>query len=116
MEVSDMHGLESPLAGLSNTAPASVPGTRTDDQPQDTKAKAVSAESKPSTEEVQRPARAPTVNSSGVRLHIDESSKQIVAQIVDEDNQVIKQIPPDEALKLAQRARATNGLLFDEEV
>jgi len=47
------------------------------------------------------------------RLRIDEASKRIVAQIVNEDNEIIKQIPPEELLRIAARFRDLRGKLFD---
>ncbi len=53
---------------------------------------------------------------TGTRLHIDKGSNRIVAQIVGRDNNVIKQIPPEEALKIAARMRELHGVMFDETV
>ena len=47
------------------------------------------------------------------RLRIDEASKRIVAQIVNEDHEVIKQIPSEELLRIAARFRDLQGKLFD---
>jgi uncharacterized FlaG/YvyC family protein len=58
----------------------------------------------------------PAMQRSGTRLRIDEASKQIVAQIMNQNNEVIKQIPPEEALKIAARFREICGKLFDEKV
>ena len=58
----------------------------------------------------------PAMQRSGTRLRIDEASKQIVAQIVNKNNEVIKQIPPEEALKIAARFREVCGKLFNETV
>lgn len=51
----------------------------------------------------------------GTRLHVDEATNRIVAQIVNAENQVIKQIPPEEALRVAARIRNIVGLLFDRQ-
>ncbi|HUW60219.1 MAG TPA: flagellar protein FlaG [Candidatus Bathyarchaeia archaeon] len=53
---------------------------------------------------------------TGTRLRIDKSTKRIVAQIVGRDNHIIKQIPPEEALKIAARLRELRGEIFDESV
>jgi len=72
----------------------------------------------PGEEQVQRAAStdrsAPTVADDRTRLRIDETSKRIVAQILDENNEVIRQIPPEELLRIAARFRELQGLLFDE--
>ncbi|MCX5758113.1 MAG: flagellar protein FlaG [Candidatus Hydrogenedentes bacterium] len=53
---------------------------------------------------------------AGTRMHIDAASKRIIAQIVDENNEVIKQIPPEELLKIAATFQEVNGKLFDRKV
>ena len=53
---------------------------------------------------------------TGTRLRIDKATKRIVAQIVGRDNNIIKQIPPEEALKIAARLRELQGQLFDQSV
>jgi len=74
----------------------------------------------PSEEQVQQVAREvkkpPAVQRAGTRLRIDEASKRIIAQIVDQNNQVIKQIPPEELLKIAARFRELSEKLFDRKV
>lgn len=47
------------------------------------------------------------------RLRVDEASKQIVAQILDENNEVIRQIPPEALLELSERFNRLEGLLFN---
>ena len=53
---------------------------------------------------------------TGTRLRIDKATNRIVAQIVGRDNNIIKQIPPEEALKIAARLREFRGEIFDESV
>lgn len=59
--------------------------------------------------EQQRLANTP----SGIRIRVDEPTRQFVAQILNEAQEVIKQIPPEEALEAAARFRVVTGLLFD---
>lgn len=49
------------------------------------------------------------------RLRIDEASKQIVAQILDENNEVVRQLPPQELLDISARFNRLEGILFDEQ-
>jgi uncharacterized FlaG/YvyC family protein len=58
----------------------------------------------------------PAEQRSEIRLRVDEASKQIVAQIMNQNNEVIKQIPPEDALKIAARFREICGKLFDQKV
>ena len=57
----------------------------------------------------------PRTLSGRARLRIDETSKRVVTQILDENNQVIKQIPPEELLQIAARFKRLTGLLFDKQ-
>ena len=61
-------------------------------------------------------AKLDLLRSSLVHLLASQASKRIVAQIVDENNEVIKQIPPEEMLKIAARFREISGKLFDRKV
>ena len=53
---------------------------------------------------------------SGVRLHVDAETNRIIAQIVDENDEVVRQIPPEEALRIAAQTRELLGMLFDKTV
>ncbi|MGC8738441.1 MAG: flagellar protein FlaG [Candidatus Hydrogenedens sp.] len=50
------------------------------------------------------------------RLKVDEENQRIVIQILDSQNQVIRQIPPEEWLKFLSRWQKVQGLFFDEQV
>lgn len=53
---------------------------------------------------------------SGTRLSVDEATERIVAKILDTTNGVIKQIPPEELLRILAKTREIQGLLFDQNV
>jgi uncharacterized FlaG/YvyC family protein len=57
----------------------------------------------------------PVLAQHEVRLRVDNESKQVIAQLVDETNTVIKQIPPQALLDIAARFRKVNGLIFDSD-
>jgi len=71
-------------------------------------------------ERTERAARAAQDDSAkqaaGMRLRIDDASKQVVAQIVNKNNEVIKQIPPEAVLKIAAQFQELCGKLFNETV
>ncbi|MBI1319275.1 MAG: hypothetical protein GC168_10075 [Candidatus Hydrogenedens sp.] len=75
---------------------------------------------KPSEEQVRRPERAPEsaprAPSSKPRISVDEASNRLIAQVVDQNNEVIKQFPPEAILQFTARFRKLQGLLFDESV
>lgn len=52
----------------------------------------------------------------GSRVRIDEATDRVVVQILDANNEVIKQIPPDELLRALARFRQVTGILFDRQV
>ncbi len=49
------------------------------------------------------------------RLRVDEASNRIVAQILDENNEVVRQLPPQELLDISARFNRLEGILFDEQ-
>jgi flagellar protein FlaG len=49
------------------------------------------------------------------RMRVDRESGDIVAQILDEKGNIIKQIPPEVMQKLAERFQELQGLLLDEQ-
>ncbi len=51
---------------------------------------------------------------TGTKLRLDEASKQVIAQIMGQDGEIIQQIPPEEQLQIMERVRQVQGLLFDE--
>jgi uncharacterized FlaG/YvyC family protein len=56
----------------------------------------------------------PSKTRAGTRLEIDDRTERVIAQILNKDREVIKQIPPEEKLDMIVRIRETQGLLFDE--
>lgn len=72
-----------------------------------------------SEEQTSEPARS--VNrltrpqASSTRLRVDEATQRIVTQFVDESNNVVRQIPVEELLKISAQFRRLEGLLFDKE-
>ncbi len=49
------------------------------------------------------------------RLRVDRESNRIIAEIVDENNEVVRQIPPEALLELSSKFNQLEGLLFDRE-
>ena len=72
----------------------------------------------PSKERARQPrevvAPDPPVQKGGVRMRVDEATDRVVAQILNKNREVIKQIPPEELLKIVANVRKVNGLLFDQ--
>jgi len=56
------------------------------------------------------------VPASKSRIRVDEASNRLIAQVVNENNEVIKQYPPEAILKFTARFKKLQGLLFDERV
>ncbi len=61
-----------------------------------------------------QPEPAKLVSGNTARLRFDPRTERIIAEIVNEDNEVVKQVPPEELLKLAETSREIRGLLFDQ--
>jgi flagellar protein FlaG len=51
---------------------------------------------------------------AATRVRIDRATERIVAQLVNENREVIRQIPPQELLDVVARIRRIQGLIFDE--
>lgn len=65
-------------------------------------------------ERLRQRSRANT--ASGVRLQVNETVDRVIAQIVNDSNEVIKQIPPEDAVRAFTRFREVTGLIFDLEI
>jgi flagellar protein FlaG len=70
----------------------------------------------PSTAKAREIERLRLTEGTGTRLRIDRESKRIIVQIVNSKDEVIKQIPPEDMLRIASKIRQIQGLLFDENV
>jgi len=116
MDISKLSGQgQMPLVSA-GAASASPPVTRTAEVAEEAVAR--EATGPPAREEQAQYQAAETggVTSGGVRMRIDEASRRVIAQILDENRNVVKQIPPEEVLKLSANFRRVQGLLFDEKV
>jgi flagellar protein FlaG len=51
---------------------------------------------------------------SGSRVFHDDATNQFVVQILNDSNEVIRQLPSEDALRIANRFRRITGLLFDQ--
>jgi len=60
--------------------------------------------------------RDPDTVRGGTRLRIDAATERIVAQILNVEREVIRQVPPEELLRIAARFREITGLIFDRQV
>ena len=52
---------------------------------------------------------------SSSRIHIDEATNQVVVEIVNAENEVIRQIPLAEALRLDVLFKQITGIIFDQQ-
>lgn len=60
-------------------------------------------------------AEDPGPKPTETRLRVDPETQRIVAQIIDENGEVVRQLPPEELLELSVRFRRLEGLLFHQE-
>lgn len=58
----------------------------------------------------------PIVEGTSTRMRLDGASKKIVAQIVNQSNEVIKQIPPQDLLDIAAKFKKLDSVLFNVQV
>ncbi|HIA47533.1 MAG TPA: hypothetical protein EYN96_06070 [Candidatus Hydrogenedentes bacterium] len=53
---------------------------------------------------------------SGSHVFHDEATNQFVVQVVNKNNEVIRQLPGEDALRIAGRFRQVVGLIFDQRI
>jgi uncharacterized FlaG/YvyC family protein len=53
------------------------------------------------------------IRSSSQVFH-DDGTNQFVVRVMNESNEMIRQLPPEEALRIASRFKQVTGLLFDQ--
>lgn len=63
-----------------------------------------------------RRLEVPGAERTGTRLRVDNATERIVAQVLGQGNEVIKQIPPEEQLKVIANVREMQRRLLDEQV
>ncbi len=117
MGINGVNGQE--LAALFDlrAARTPAPGFRTKeaepDRPETT------AQPRPGKNEEQEQQAASVVTQTPLEVtrrafRFDDDAKRVVVQVIAENNEVIKQIPPEEFLRMAARLRQIQELLFDE--
>ncbi len=120
MGVASIGGRDPNLLAATTAAQAPDPRSRTAKTQQYGAAPVARLGPRPKEEQVQQVAARAVVTEgprrTGTRIHIDASSKRIIAQIVGVNNEVIKQIPPEELLKIAAKFQEITGKLFDRKV
>ena len=53
---------------------------------------------------------------TGSRIRVDDATDRFVVQILNADNEVIRQIPPEDVLRVLARFRQITGILFDQRI
>lgn len=105
----------------SGPAPPPVPSSRSSDPPPKPAPKAQAKIAEHSEGQARGAGSALLAHSSesvrnGSRIHFDEATEQIVIEIINKNREVIRQLPPDAALRIAARFREITGLIFDQQV
>ena len=52
---------------------------------------------------------------SGSKIRVDEATDRIVVQILNANDEVIKQLPPEDLLRAIAKSREVTGLIFDQQ-
>ncbi len=52
---------------------------------------------------------------SGSKIRVDEATDRIVVQILNANDEVIKQLPPEDLLRAIAKSRQVTGLIFDQQ-
>jgi len=110
---------QGPNNALVSSSMARTPPENAPDPAPVVAAQEAKASPEPSKEQAHRTAKLaapnPARQRAGTRLRVDAATERIVAQILNGNREVIKQIPPEELLKIMANVRRLNGLLFDQE-
>ena len=110
-----------PVGGAENVAPEPVKERAQTPRPDAAESRPEEKQALPTRDEMRDLARrvgevVSSLNRS-VHFEIDDSSGQVVTQVVNrETREVIRQIPPEEMLSLSRRLREFVGLLLDIEI
>lgn len=118
MELTSVVTQNLPVQAVANAVTVPAPRLRASEGASETVPRTRPAQ-EPSKEQVQQAAKPdlPAVNgppSTLPRYRVHQETKQIVAQMVDEHNNVVRQIPPEELLRISARVKRLEGLFFDE--
>ena len=61
--------------------------------------------------------RKPAYNRFKLAFHVDDATKRVVISVIDpETNELIRQVPPEEVLQLAERLESVRGSFFSSTV
>jgi hypothetical protein len=61
-------------------------------------------------------ARTEANTRSASRIRLDDATDRVVVQILNSDNEVIKQFPPEELLDVLKKIRQVTGLILDRQI
>jgi len=68
------------------------------------------------TEAMERVAGTANVFNRKIQLEVDKESNMVIVKIIDsETNEVIRQVPPEELVRLSKNTTDLKGLLIDKE-
>jgi len=68
-------------------------------------------------EEVRKNNEIFKVLDVGIRFEVDDETKDVIVKVVDEaSGKIIRQIPPEEVLKMRARLQKASGMIYNDEV
>jgi uncharacterized FlaG/YvyC family protein len=120
-------GVDMAVEGINSNPRPALDAGRVPNVPEASARTAVSRLESKSTEPLKSPTAEPEPRGvpqtlavrqqlpPNTRLRVDEESNRIVAQILDENDEVVRQIPPEALLELSSKFNRLEGLLFDRE-
>jgi len=93
------------------------------DQPDNTSANAVSGANVEAEQKAQQKQhenttehQAPVQGSASLRFHVDKDSGKTIAELVDPEGQVLRQMPTEEALEIAKAIGKFQGMFVNLKV
>ncbi|MCL4217018.1 MAG: flagellar protein FlaG [Candidatus Hydrogenedentes bacterium] len=106
----------SPVAKLREVSEEPLSGASLSDAAPKREARASPEPSSRDSRRVIETADIAPITKGGIRIGVDEPTDRYVFYILDENREVLKQIPPEELLRITSRIQEIRGLIFDESV
>jgi flagellar protein FlaG len=119
MGVNSINGQDLTILSPKTAAQAPAPQLRTAEAAPEVAPRKQASTTEPDEGQVQRAAgsndTAQVIMTAVTRFRVDKASRRVIAQIVDKEGEVIRQIPPEEMLQIAAQFRKFQGMLFNEQ-
>jgi flagellar protein FlaG len=110
-------GASSAARRVSQRPPPTEPTQQTADAPQSSGGGALEEQAKAAEQRQQEAeTQTPHVQGPSLRFHVDQDTGRTIAELVDTEGQVLRQVPTEEALRIAKAIGKYQGMFVDLKV